>query len=69
MGPIKENGSKRKATEEPSTPSDNKRIKSSHSEEPEIKSSPRGAKPIPFPEKVNYSYHIFNDLNHFTNLS
>jgi histone acetyltransferase len=60
MGPVKENGSKRKATEEPSTPSDHKRIKSSHSEEETdlLKISPkgRGAKPIPFPEKVSNTW-------------
>lgn len=54
MGPIKENASKRKATDSPSTPTDSKRIKSSHSEEPDVivKTLPKsGAKPIPFPEK------------------
>lgn len=73
MGPIKENGkcqeywiggailrrlaSKRKATDSPSTPSDTKRIKSSHSEERDVvKTLPKsGAKPIPFPEKVSDS--------------
>lgn len=73
MGPIKENGryrthyvpfctdslpaAKRKATEEPGTPSESKRIKSSHSEEPDvIRSLPKGKpEPIPFPEKVSPS--------------
>lgn len=41
--------SKRKATEEPSTPSAHKRIKSSHSDSPE----PKKIEPIPFPEKVS----------------
>ena len=46
-------GSKRKATEEPGTPSDSKRIKSSHSEEPEnMKKNTKPGNPIPFPEKV-----------------
>ncbi|KAH8751506.1 hypothetical protein BGZ57DRAFT_934464 [Hyaloscypha finlandica] len=50
MGPIKENSSKRKATEEPNTPSDRKRIKtSSDSPEPTPKISKAPA--IPFPEK------------------
>lgn len=49
MGPIV----KRKATEEPNTPSDAKRIKSSHegTAEPEEK-KPNIEHPIPFPEKV-----------------
>ncbi|KIM98067.1 hypothetical protein OIDMADRAFT_105502 [Oidiodendron maius Zn] len=51
MGPIKENGTKRKATEEPSTPSDSKRIKSSNSEEPETNNIPKAPSVIPFPEK------------------
>ena len=51
MAPIKE--SKRKATEEPNTPSDNKRIKTSQSEsaEPEEIKIPKAGHPIPFPEK------------------
>jgi hypothetical protein len=46
-------GSKRKATEEPNTPSDNKRIKSSHSEEPDTDNIPKMANVIPFPEKAS----------------
>jgi hypothetical protein len=45
-------GSKRKATDEPSTPSASKRIKSSHSDSPEPKKIPAAGNPIPFPEKV-----------------
>ena len=46
--------SKRKAEEEPSTPSGNKRIKSSHSHTPEpiTKVKKAALDPIPFPEKV-----------------
>jgi histone acetyltransferase len=46
-------GTKRKATEEPSTPSDSKRIKSSNSEEPETNNIPKAPSVIPFPEKVH----------------
>jgi hypothetical protein len=51
MGPIV---AKRKATEEPNTPSDSKRIKSSHdgSIEPDEKNA-IVVKRIPFPEKVS----------------
>jgi histone acetyltransferase len=45
-------GTKRKATEEPNTPSDSKRIKSSNSEEPETTNIPKAPSAIPFPEKV-----------------
>ena len=54
-------GSKRKATDEPSTPSASKRIKASHSDSPEPKKIPAAGNPIPFPEKV--SYHRPNTLN------
>jgi hypothetical protein len=47
-------GTKRKATEEPNTPSDSKRIKSSNSEEPETNNVPRAPNVIPFPEKVSW---------------
>jgi hypothetical protein len=47
-------GSKRKATDEPSTPSASKRIKASHSDSPEPKKIPAAGNPIPFPEKVSY---------------
>jgi histone acetyltransferase len=54
MGPIKEDTSKRKANEDPATPSANKRIKSSHSDSPEHpKKIPVAGNPIPFPEKVS----------------
>ncbi|KAI9744474.1 MAG: histone acetyltransferase [Claussenomyces sp. TS43310] len=48
MAAMKEDA-KRKATDEPSTPSASKRIKSSHSQSPEPKKVP--LKMIPFPEK------------------
>ncbi|TVY39167.1 Histone acetyltransferase [Lachnellula occidentalis] len=68
MGPIKDNGmsrcnitlaptdkllvSKRKADEQPSTPSGNKRLKSSHSHTPEpITNVTQAPEPISFPEK------------------
>jgi len=54
-------GSKRKATDEPSTPSASKRIKASHSDSPEPKKIPAAGNPIPFPEKV--SYHRPNSPN------
>jgi histone acetyltransferase len=46
-------GSKRKATEEPNTPSDIKRIKSSYSEEPDTENIPKAPNVIPFPEKAS----------------
>lgn len=48
--------SKRKASEDPTSPSANKRIKSSHSESPEPKKIPVAGNPIPFPEKVSSDY-------------
>ncbi|TVY50367.1 Histone acetyltransferase GCN5 [Lachnellula cervina] len=52
MGPMKDNASKRKAEEQPSTPSGNKRLKSSHSHTPEpITNVERAPAPIAFPEK------------------
>jgi len=42
---------KRKATEDPNTPSDSKRIKSSYSEEPESNNILKASNVIPFPEK------------------
>lgn len=50
---ILDPGTKRKATDEPNTPSDSKRIKSSNSEEPETNNIPKAPNVIPFPEKVN----------------
>lgn len=45
--------SKRKAVDDPTTPSANKRVKSSHSDSPEPKKIPAlPAHPVPFPEKV-----------------
>lgn len=46
-------GVKRKATEDPNTPSDSKRIKSSYSEEPESNNILKASNVIPFPEKVS----------------
>ncbi len=48
-------GSKRKATDEPSTPSASKRIKASHSDSPEPKKILAAGPPIPFPEKASQS--------------
>lgn len=46
--------SKRKAVDDPTTPSANKRVKSSHSDSPEPKKIPAlPAHPVPFPEKVS----------------
>lgn len=46
--------SKRKAVDDPTTPSANKRVKSSHSDSPEPKKiQALPAHPVPFPEKVS----------------
>ena len=50
MAPLKD--AKRKATEEPGTPSDHKRIKRSESEQVALPKE-HVAKPIPFPKKVS----------------
>ena len=49
---------KRRATDEPSTPSANKRVKSSHGDSPVLKKIPLPGNPIPFPEKVSQVYHF-----------
>lgn len=54
-------GSKRKATEEPNTPSDAKRIKSSYSEEPED-NIPKAPSVIPFPEKASHTTQLSRDI-------
>jgi len=56
MAPLKD--AKRKATEEPGTPSDHKRIKRSESEQVSL---PKGhvLKPIPFPKKVSLPFATF----------
>ncbi|MBE3045322.1 hypothetical protein IMZ48_22780 [Candidatus Bathyarchaeota archaeon] len=46
---LTDTGPKRKAEEEPSSPTPSKRIKQSESSEPDKKQT---IKPIPFPEKV-----------------
>ncbi|OBT50216.1 histone acetyltransferase [Pseudogymnoascus sp. 24MN13] len=52
MGPMKDDNSKRKAVDDPTTPSANKRVKSSHSDSPEPKKiQALPAHPVPFPEK------------------
>jgi hypothetical protein len=55
-------GSKRKATEEPNTPSDTKRIKSSYSEEPEANNIPKAPTVIPFPEKASHTNQLSRDM-------
>jgi hypothetical protein len=45
-------GTKRKASEDPSSPSASKRIKHAESVEPAEEQKPMAMKPIPFPEKV-----------------
>ena len=46
--------SKRKAVDDPTPPSANKRVKSSHSDYPEPKKiQALSAHPVPFPEKVS----------------
>ncbi|KAL5346256.1 histone acetyltransferase [Pseudogymnoascus australis] len=56
MAPMKDDNSKRKAVDDPTTPSATKRVKSSHSDSPEPKKIPAlPAHAVPFPEKVSFS--------------
>lgn len=54
--------SKRKASNEPNSPAGNKRIKSSHSEEPETSDIPAAPKIVPFPVKASHTLHTWTSV-------